>query len=562
MAWLTPAQCRVGLGCMRLSTVSDRNEDEAAAVFTSALDAGITLFDTAHSYGLDDSDLGHNEKWLGTVLARHPRGADAVVVTKGGMRRPAGRWVPDGRATTLRAQCEASRAHLKRPIDLYLLHAPDGRTEIETSCRALAALQNDGLVRAVGLSNVSLAQLRRAREVMPVAAVELGLSLLDDSALRSGVVTEALDNDITVLCHSPLGGPKRIGQLLRTEWLVQAAQTQGCTPYEWALAALLALDSRIAVLPGCRRPETVASSVRALHVKLPHEALGVLRATLRPTRPVPSPGSPTEGWLEAPGAQGRVLMLMGLQGSGKTTLATRAVAAGATRLNRDELGGTLKSVHQRLGQMLANGRRFVVLDNTYVSRAQRHEVLALAASHGVPTVGVWHDIEGPQAHINIVLRQLAAHQRLLTPEEMARSKTPDGLPPMGFYRTLKQVETPEANEGFSVLERVPFVRRAWPEGESATFFGLETPPSDVGGLKFVIGWLGGKPEPSELADVRILTCPHPEGPPICWCRPPHPGLLLLAAHRFRLNLSRCMLVSSNEALIRMAEAVGVAVQRR
>jgi aryl-alcohol dehydrogenase-like predicted oxidoreductase len=185
---------RIGLGCMRLTAV----ETIAAAV-----DAGVTIYDTARAYDGNEA-----------LLARALRGVDdARIVTKGGMG--AG-WAPDGRAKTIRADCEASLAALDGlSIDTYLIHAPDSRTPWSTSVRALARLQEDGLVRRIGVSNVNRLQLDEALELAPIAAVEVALSLQDDSALRGGVVERCDELGIMLLAHSPLGGPKRIGALAR-----------------------------------------------------------------------------------------------------------------------------------------------------------------------------------------------------------------------------------------------------------------------------------------------------------------------------------------------------------
>ncbi len=137
---------------MRLSTEAERDEERALATIGAALAAGVTVFDTARAYAASDTELGHNARLLARALAGHPR---ARVVTKGGMSRPEGRWVPDGRARALAADCEASLEALGRPIDLYLLHAPDPRTSWSTSVRALLGLRERGLVPRVGLCNVN-----------------------------------------------------------------------------------------------------------------------------------------------------------------------------------------------------------------------------------------------------------------------------------------------------------------------------------------------------------------------------------------------------------------------
>src|SRR5262245_544755 len=114
--WLGPDELRIGLGRMRLSTertpdsapAPALDEERAVATIHAALDAGVTVFDTAHAYGLDDGDRGHNERLLARALVAHPRGAAARVVTKGGMRRRDGGWQPDGRARAILEDCEAS----------------------------------------------------------------------------------------------------------------------------------------------------------------------------------------------------------------------------------------------------------------------------------------------------------------------------------------------------------------------------------------------------------------------------------------------------------------------
>ena len=137
------------------------------------------------------------------------------------MTRPVAAWVPDGRAKAIAADCEASLAALDGlPIDLFLLHAPDPRTPWRTSVRALARLVEEGLVRRVGLANVTRTQLDEALELAPIAAVQVALSPLEDRALRGGVVARCAELGLTLIAHSPLGGPRRAGALARRRELV------------------------------------------------------------------------------------------------------------------------------------------------------------------------------------------------------------------------------------------------------------------------------------------------------------------------------------------------------
>ena len=111
-----PAVPRLGLGCWRLSDDPDRDEARGLSTIHAALDAGVRLLDTARAYGLGDRDLGHNERLVAGALRAHPAGSEAIVVTKGGMRRPQGGWQADGRSRTLLADAAASAEALGRPV--------------------------------------------------------------------------------------------------------------------------------------------------------------------------------------------------------------------------------------------------------------------------------------------------------------------------------------------------------------------------------------------------------------------------------------------------------------
>src|SRR5215211_3131800 len=112
---------------MRLSTERDRDDERSVTVLHGAFDAGVRLLDTADAYCLDESETGHNERLIGRALSTWTGDRSALVVaTKGGLTRPGGQWVPDGRGKHLVAACERSlRALGLERIALYQLHAPD-----------------------------------------------------------------------------------------------------------------------------------------------------------------------------------------------------------------------------------------------------------------------------------------------------------------------------------------------------------------------------------------------------------------------------------------------------
>jgi aryl-alcohol dehydrogenase-like predicted oxidoreductase/predicted kinase len=557
-------ELRVALGCMRLTTDSDPEERRAIATLHAALDAGITLFDTARAYAHDDTDLGDNERLLARAFREWPAATQrARVVTKGGMRRPAGRWEPDGRARTLRDDCEASLESLGGlPIDLYLVHAPDPRVPWATSVRALAQLLEAGLVRRIGLSNVNRRQLDEALALAPIAAVQLELGPFAENALRGGVVARCIEAGLEVLAHSPLGGPARAAKLSRDPDLTRIALRHGVTAQRVALAAIADLHPSIIPIAGARRPETVRACVMALHMD--DEDRAVLKKRFG-WRDILAPTTPLEECAaSAPDAR-EVVLVMGIQGAGKTTLANEWVDRGYERLNRDERGGRMGDLHRHLDERLGAGARRIVADNTYTTRASRQVAIEVARRHRARVVGFWLDTPLAEAQTNVVRRMVHVHGRLLEPEQMARARDPSSLGPGALLRMTRELEAPVLDEGFSALNVVPFVRRRHAgHDRAAEFLALDVVERGLrpgAGLALIFGWRPGIRE-SELARMRdafgapVRCCPHPGGPPRCWCRPPLPGLLLEFALQHEVDLARSVVLGAKPVHAAMARALG------
>jgi aryl-alcohol dehydrogenase-like predicted oxidoreductase/adenylate kinase family enzyme len=565
---------RIGLGCMRMSTEESRDEELALATITAAAEAGITVFDTARSYGRGADDLGHNERLLARALRGCGADAAARIVTKGGMARTGGGWIPDGRAKAIRADCEASLAALDGlAIDLYLVHAPDPRTPWRTSVRALAGLLDEGLVRRVGLSNVNRLQLDEALELAPISAVQVAVSPYDDRAVRGGVVERCAEAGIAVIAHSPLGGPRRAGRLERHEALAESAAAHDATAAEVALAWLLGLSPSVVAIPGARRPETARSAARAVTLELDADERVVLDEAFGAPRPARTQraGRRTEG---------DVALVMGIPGAGKARVATEHVARGYIRLNRDERGGTLRELADALDQELASGAGRVVLDNTYLTRASRSHVVETASRHGVPVRCIWLDTPLAQAQVNLVERLLERFGSLPPPEELRllSRREPDVLAPTSQMRAQRELEPPSADEGFAAVEHVTFTRTPLSGGARSgvfvaapalTRFGWEAAveQGDPRAPHLVFDWdpEGGLDRLAAVADrlaaevagpVEHALCPHPAGPPICWCRPPLPGLPLAFARANGIDPSRSILVGTSPAHRTLATTLG------
>src|SRR5262245_28345930 len=258
---------------MRLSTESDRDEARAIELLHAAFDSDVTLLDTADAYCLDDSDTGHNERVIASALSSWSGDRSRIIVaTKGGLTRPGGAWVANGRARHLRAACEASlRALGVERIALYQLHAPDSKTPLATSVRALASLKDERLVERIGLCNMTVGQIEEARRIADISAVQVELSVWQDENVLNGVVRYCETHGIQVIAYRPLGGSRRAKRTLSDPVLTEIAERHGATAAETALAWLADLSETIVTIPGPTRVETLRSIVRANGVRLTNE---------------------------------------------------------------------------------------------------------------------------------------------------------------------------------------------------------------------------------------------------------------------------------------------------
>ncbi len=260
----------VGYGGMHLSIEGRPSVEQGLAVIHAALDAGMTLIDTADVYCLDHTDIGHNERLIARALKEWPGQRDAILVaTKGGMIRPGGRWERDGSPRHLRAACEASLKALGvAQIALYQLHAPDPAVPFEESVGALAALKEQGKIRHVGLSNVSVEQIRRAQAIVPIVSVQNRLNPYFREALTGGVVEYCGQQGIGFLAYSPTGGGRLTRKLPAHPVLSRIAARLGTTAHAVCLAWVLAQGKTVIAIPSARQVAHAKSSADSAGVVL------------------------------------------------------------------------------------------------------------------------------------------------------------------------------------------------------------------------------------------------------------------------------------------------------
>lgn len=258
---------RLGFGAMRLTGRGiwgpPDDPEEATRVLRRVVELGINLIDTADSYGPEVS-----ENLIAEAL--HPYPDDLVIATKGGLRRTGpGRWPSDARPERLKRCCEGSlqRLRLER-IDLYQLHSPDPKVPLEESMGALRELKEEGKVRHVGVSNVSVDELRRARAVVEVVSVQNRYNL-----------TERRSEDVLEVCERERLGflpwfPLATGSLARPGGpLDEIAGRHGATAGQVALAWLLQRSPVMLPIPGTSSVEHLEENTAAAELSLSADEL-------------------------------------------------------------------------------------------------------------------------------------------------------------------------------------------------------------------------------------------------------------------------------------------------
>ncbi|MEU4267146.1 aldo/keto reductase [Streptomyces sp. NPDC026092] len=281
----------IGLGAMPLSIEGHPDEARALATVHAALDAGVTLLDTADSYHPPGGEPGAGELLVARALATYGgrgRTEGVLVATKGGRGRTAdGGWTVDGRPEHLRRAAEASARRLGvGAIGLYQLHRPDPAVPYAESLGALRELLDAGTIRLAGISNVDGEQILLAREMLGERLVsvqnryspavrtaeaelrlcaELGLAFLPWSPL-GGISRSSLDGASDLAEDPEFGGFHRV------------ARARGVSPQRVALAWLLARSETVLPIPGASRPETVRDSAAAGELVLDARELAELDA--------------------------------------------------------------------------------------------------------------------------------------------------------------------------------------------------------------------------------------------------------------------------------------------
>ena len=251
---------RLGFGAMRLTGegIWGPPEDRAAAmaVLRRAVELGVNFIDTADSYGPNVS-----EELIAEALAPYP--SDLVIATKGGWNRPGpNQWTHDASPAHLREAVEGSLKRLRLDrIDVYQLHAPDPVVPLDASIETLANMQSEGKIRLIGLSNVTVEHIERARKIVPIVSVQNRYSFADRE--WDNVVDYCERSGIAFIPWFPLGAGRVAGRLL--ERIAKARQVK---PIQVASAWLLKRSPIMLPIPGTSSVAHLEENIQAASLEL------------------------------------------------------------------------------------------------------------------------------------------------------------------------------------------------------------------------------------------------------------------------------------------------------
>jgi pyridoxine 4-dehydrogenase len=260
---------RLGYGAMRLTGQpgnfgSYSDWEGGQKLLQRAIELGVNFIDTAEAYG-----PGFNEELIASAL--HPYPAELVIATKGGIHKPAPNDIrADGKPESLRRSCEASLRRLKvEQIDLYQLHRPDPTVPFEDSVGLLAVLQQEGKIRYVGLSNVTIAQIEAAQKIVAITSVQNRFSITERD--QEDVLNYCTQHNIAFIPYGSLGAhPLKRGAPLATAEgvLADIAQNYSVRPNQAALAWLLHYAPNIILIPGTTTIAHLEENMAAAAIQL------------------------------------------------------------------------------------------------------------------------------------------------------------------------------------------------------------------------------------------------------------------------------------------------------
>ncbi len=272
----------IGLGGMPMSIEGRPDEERSVRTIHAALDAGVTLIDTADAYHRDADEVGHNESLIARALKTWGGDSSEVLVaTKGGHLRPGdGSWTLNGRPEYLKQAVKASAHRLGvDAIGLYQFHRPDPEVPYAESVGAIKDLLDEGVIVRAGISNATIEQIDLSQEILGGRLVSVQNQFSPTFLSSRGELEHCAKLGIAFLPWSPLGGISNASELgSNHSAFAEVARAHDVSPQQVALAWELSLSEVVIPIPGASRPTSIEDSVKATELELSDDELTSLDA--------------------------------------------------------------------------------------------------------------------------------------------------------------------------------------------------------------------------------------------------------------------------------------------
>ena len=270
----------IGLGGMPMSIEGRPDTDRSVATIHAALDAGVTLIDTADAYHRDADDVGHNEELIAGALRSYGGDTSGVLVaTKGGHLRPGdGSWTLDGSPEHLKAAAKESARRLGvDAIGLYQFHRPDPKVPYADSVGAVRDLLDEGVIQLAGISNATVEQIDLANEILGGRLVSVQNQFSPTFPSSRAELDHCAELGIAFLPWSPLGGIGRTASVADSHPAFRRiADEREVSLQQVILAWELALAPVVIPIPGASRPASIQDSTRAADLELTTDDIATL----------------------------------------------------------------------------------------------------------------------------------------------------------------------------------------------------------------------------------------------------------------------------------------------
>lgn len=276
----------IGLGGMPMSIEGRPDEARSVSAIHAAIDAGVTLIDTADAYHLNPGETGHNELLITRAVASYSGPADkdeVLVASKAGSLRPGdGSWHHNGDPAYLKQATKASAQRLGvDSIGLHQFHRPDPKVPFADSVGAFADLLDEGVIRAAGLSNVNVDQIREAHEILGGRLASVQNKFSPSFVSSYSELELCAELGVAFLAYSPLGGIARAADVGTDHAPFQeVADARGISPQQAVLAWELSLSDAMIPIPGASRPSSILDSAGAGEIELTADEIAALAVAL------------------------------------------------------------------------------------------------------------------------------------------------------------------------------------------------------------------------------------------------------------------------------------------